>query len=261
MRSLTGLAGVFILLIAMASSPTAVGSSLPDVEELAFSVRWARLPVVDATFSLEAPEDGINGPVRLLVVEASTTALPSRIYRVDNRYETLLDMGTGLPIRYEKVIDEAYFKEKSAITYAQDAGQRLSTSGDASTPVAQALVGPTHNLFSALYFLRQQNFRTDDPVRFLLDAKGIYWQAIARRRRNLRTKHGFVWEVAVRFTPLDGSAPAGQSDLLTDNIVNGDRPLLLHIHPSPPGSEEAPVVVHMEYRGGGFHLIADLKDD
>ena len=263
MRPIGLLCGIFCLLLSTTSGWTtsADGSRLPESEELAYSVRWSRLPVVDATFRLEPTEDGVSGPVRRLIVEAFTKPLPSRIYRVDNRYETLLDVATGLPIRYDKNCDEAYFQEQATIIYAQASGHRLRRLNGGSGPSTQSLLGPTHNLFSALYFLRQHDFRGDEPVRFLLDAKGAYWNASARRRRNLRTAHGFVWEVAVRFTLATGDEQSRQSDLLTDNIVNGDRPLILHIHPPAPGTDEPPLVVHMEYRGGGFHLAADLQED
>ena len=259
-RSLCCLLCLYLGQVAHASAADAAWN-LPTSERLMFSIRWSRLAVVDASFVLEPPTEGLTGPIQTLTVEAWTKSLPSRIYRVENHYETIIDLATGLPVRYAKRCDEARFQEHSATTYAQAEGWRRYTSKTPPSETTQELLGPTHNLFSALYFLRQHNFRTQVPVRFLLDAKGASWQAEARRRRNLRTKHGFVWEVAVRFTMIDGDPTARQSDLLTDNIVNGDHPLILHIRPPEAGTDEPPMVVHMAFRGGGFHLVADLDED
>ena len=231
---------------------------LPDEETLSYAVRWGRLTVVDAIFVLRNRDT--DAASHIIAVDATTTAIPSRIYRVANHYETVLDVRTGLPTTYSKECDEAKFAESSLVQYAQPEGSAVYTRLDAPTRRAE-LVGDTHNLFSGLYYLRRHDFAAQPTTDFHLDAKGVYWHARATRTRNLRTDAGDVWEVRVDFERAAGLEEPLQSDLLTDNIVRGDSPLTLHIRPAAEGGGRPPMVVYMEYQMRGFRLTAEFRED
>ena len=84
------------LLLNVAGRASSGAWNLPATERLHYTVRWFGIGVVDAVFDLLAPErrDGVT--TQTIAVVAKTRALPARIYRVTNRYETLVDMATGL---------------------------------------------------------------------------------------------------------------------------------------------------------------------
>ena len=232
--------------------------TLPDEEIVTYAVKWGRLTVVDAVFALESRD--LDAASHVISVDATTTAIPSRIYRVTNRYETVVDVRTGLPTSYRKECDEAKFQESVLVEYAQADRHAAYTVADAPAR-RSALVGDTHNLFSGLYYLRRHNFAATPKTDFHLDAKGVYWHARATRTRNLRTRAGEVWEVRVDFKRVAGLEEPLQSDLLTDNIVRGDSPLTLHIRPASEDEGRPPMVVYMDYQVRGFRLTAELRDD
>ncbi len=229
--------------------------SLPETETLTYAVKWGRLTVVDATFSLERRDEA--AATQVIAVEAWTTAVSSRIYRVRNRYRSVLDTTTGLPLAYTKECDEARFRESSQVEYDQANQAAVYERVDAPTRTAD--VPPNvHTVFTGLYLLRQHDFTTQPTADFHLDAKGVYWLARARRTRNLRTASGDVWEVVVEFERVGGLDDPLQSDLLTDNIVHAGKPLVLHIRAE---SDTAPaMVVYMEYEMHGFRLKASLRE-
>ncbi|MBM3214269.1 DUF3108 domain-containing protein [Candidatus Poribacteria bacterium] len=245
-------AAVLALLLSTAS---AAGWRLPQTETLHYTVRWVRIGVVDATMSLSPPTviDGV--PIQRLRVEARTRALPSRIYRVTNRYETDIDTRTGLPVAYRSDIDEAKFQERLDIRYAQRERTADYRRTEADRSTRQALPGETHTIFSALYRIRLHDFGSEPRLRFLLDAKGIYWRAEATRTDARRVSGGVVWDVETRFERLPGGSQSRQSDLLTDNLVVEGSPLRLRILSR---SDAPPLVTRMEYSAKGFRLSAEL---
>jgi hypothetical protein len=248
------------LLLALVCARDAVAAAaawdLPDSETLTYAVKWGRLTVVDASFSLE-PRDEATG-TQVLAVNAWTTAVPSRIYRVRNHYESVVDIRAGLPLAYAKECDEAKFQESSRVDYDQGSGVAVYTRVD--TPTRDApLPSKMHNLFTGLYLLRLHDFAAEPTADFHLDAKGVYWLARARRARNLRTADGDVWEVVVEFERTGGLDEPLQSDLLTDNIVHPKNPLMLHIRAK--GEARPAMVVYMEYEMHGFRLKANLLED
>jgi len=245
-------AAVLALLLSTAS---AAGWRLPQTETLHYTVRWVRIGVVDATMSLSPPTviDGV--PIQRLRVEARTRALPSRIYRVTNRYETDIDTRTGLPVAYRSDIDEAKFQERLDIRYAQRERTADYRRTEADRSTRQALPGEGHTIFSALYRIRLHDFGSEPRLRFLLDAKGIYWRAEATRTDARRVSGGVVWDVETRFERLPGGSQSRQSDLLTDNLVVEGSPLRLRILSR---SDAPPLVTRMEYSAKGFRLSAEL---
>lgn len=247
-----------ILAVALACPRDAAAASwsLPDDETLSYAVKLGGWTVVDATFTLRF-RDRATGR-HTIAVEAQTTSIPSRVYRVTNAYETVIDVGSGLPRSYWKACDEAKFQESSFVKYAQADRHAVYMRVDAPTRRA-ALLDETHNLFSGLYYLRQHDFGAEPTTDFHLDAKGVYWRARATRTRNLRTAYGDVWEVRVDFKRAGGLAEPLQSDLLTDNIVRGDAPLTLHIRPASSDRTRPPMVVHMAYEVRGFGMTAVLR--
>ena len=152
--------------------------ALPATETLTYAVKWGRITVVDATFSLEPPN--ADEATQVMAVDAWTTAVPSRIYRVRNRYESLVDTDAGLPTVYTKECDEAKFAESSRVVYDRVRSVAVYTRADAPTREA-TVPAETHNLFTGLYLLRQHDFAAQPTADFHLDAKGVYWLARARR--------------------------------------------------------------------------------
>jgi hypothetical protein len=236
-----------------------VGRSLPAQERLEYTVRWLGVGVVDATFELVSPASDDDHTVRVLRVVARTRALPSRIYRVENRYETVLDPSTGYPLRYEKECDEAKFQEFLQAEYDQERRRATYSLLHPAREWTQPLLGETHNLFTALYFVRGQDFGRTPTVSFLLDAKGVYWRATARRVRTLRVAGGRAWDVEVTFEQASAGDSPRQSDLLTDNLVQATAPLRLRILAATDGTDGKPLVTRMEYNARGFHLRAVLR--
>ena len=232
--------------------------TLPDEEVLSYAIKLGGWTVVDATFALRSRDRAADQ--HTVFVEATTTSIPSRIYRVRNVYETLVDVRTGLPQAYRKECDEARFQESSSVEYDQADGTAMHTGG-ARASRRVVLAADTHNLFTALYYLRRHDFTAYPMTDFHLDAKGVYWHARATRTRNLRTAYGDLWEVRVDFTRAGGLDEPVQSDLLTDNIVRADTPLTLHIRPGSTDPARPPMVVRMEYEVRGFGLTAVLRDE
>jgi len=235
------------------SAPLAWGTwEYPATERLHYTVRWFGVGVVDAVFELLPPERHDEAITQTISVIAKTRALPSRIYRVTNRYETKVDTATGLPLRYRTNIDEAKFQERFTVTYdtvRQRALYQLSTppkTWEQTTPQG------VHTLFSALYAVRAHNFDAEPTMRFALDAKGSFWEAVAKRVRTRTEKGETYWDVEVHFQRMSDALYPRQSDLLTDNLVDETSPLKLRIR------KNIPLVTQMEYGAKGVRVTAIL---
>lgn len=224
----------------------------PKTERLHYTVHWFGVGMVDAVFELLPPERQGNVTTQTIAVLAKTRALPSRIYRVENRYRTTVDTKTGLPLTYHTEIDEAKFQERLSVFYDVDRGKAFYRLSSPSRAWEQTTPGAVHTLFSALYAVREHDFDVHPRMSSALDAKGSYWEAVAERVRT-RTENGVLfWDVEVRFKRLSDALYPRQSDLLTDNLVDESSPLKLRIRRNPP------LVTRMEYGAKGVRMTAIL---
>lgn len=241
--------GMFLIAAGRAASSR---WNLPPSERLHYTVRWFGVGVVDAVFDLLEPERQGGVTTQTIAVVAQTRALPSRIYRVTNRYETRVDAATGTPLTYRTEINEAKFQERLHATY--DAARRTARYRLSSPPKTweQTTPGATHTLFSALYAVRGHDFNARPKMTFVVDAKGSYWETVAERVRTRTEKGTLFWDVEVRFKRLSDAVYPRQSDLLTDNLVDESSPLKLRIRQSPP------LVTRMEYGAKGLRVAAVL---
>lgn len=199
-----------------------------------------------------------NSPAQpALEVVAETVGFADRIYPVRNRYTVFLDPGSGLPLRYEKLCQEAQFQEETSIFYDQVRGVARYRAHFQGETWEQPLLGPTHTLFSAYERIRRHDFDAEPVLSLLVDANGDLWQATARRTRRIRTHDGLFWEVRFTSRLVQRAVRPYSSDLLTNHITRKDATLLFWIRPKSSGQRAE--VVRMEYAIPKFRLIAKMR--
>lgn len=230
----------------------ALAWTFPKTERLHYTVRWFGVGVVDAFFELLPPERQGNLTTQTIAILAKTRALPSRIYRVENRYRVTVDTATGLPLTYQTEIEEAAFQERLSVLYDAERTKAFYRLSSPSRVWEQTTPGAVHTLFSGLYAVREHDFDAHPRMSFVLDAKGSYWEAVAERVRTRTENDALFWDVEVRFKRLNDALFPRQSDLLTDNLVDESSPLRLRIRRNPP------LVTRMEYGAKGVRVTALL---
>ncbi len=172
------------------------------------------------------------------VARAKTNTLFSAFYSLDNRYETLIDAGTGLPLTYTKVIAQKTLSQQMTVTYDQLNGMATYDGGKFIPAVTKTIRTATHNFFSMLYALRGLTFREGETRQLNLDVETEPWAAeiavLGRDAVEAAGERRDAWKIDVRFRPLEVEVRRRHTDILTRRVATGKSHLTFWLDANPP---------------------------
>lgn len=142
------------------------------VEVWEYSVKYLGITAVRAKAQIERVTYEGATPVDHLLLQAKSTKLYSLLYRVDNEYETFIDVRSGYPLRYLRRIDEGSIQGSFATNFYQEQRKAIYDSVDEVT-----LCDRSHDFFSAILFLRRQELKLGDIYTFTLNLDRFDWEA------------------------------------------------------------------------------------
>lgn len=117
--------------------------------------------------------DGIHASS--IRTHATSLPAPSILFRINNTYHTLVDTATGFPILYKKDIQQSNIREDTHVRFDQK-NMRMYNADEGEI----VLSAPTHNFFSALYYLMNYSFQPKEVLNFPVYAAGSLWEVMAK---------------------------------------------------------------------------------
>jgi len=221
------------------------------VEIIAYDLTYFGLPASSIVFETRSPCDSSK---ILIHAEARSSGLWSKLFRVDNRYQTRIDRRRLLPVEYSKQIDQKNVQHAWTITYHQDQQRAVIDSAR-----VWSIPSDCHNFFSMLYRIRRFDFERGDSLVLNLDVETLLWRVTIRREafEALSTPEGKfdAIKLACDFEPLnpDYKRP-WKTDVLTNRIARADATGYIWI------SRDAPrVLLKIDYQFSVAALHARLR--
>lgn len=109
-------------------------------------------------------DSNINGvATQRLVARAKTVGIADRLFRIRDRYESFIELNSGLPVLSIRDIREGRYRNYNEITYNRDLSQAISL----RTGV-HAVPNMVQDMLSTFYFARKHNFNDSLAVDQLL---------------------------------------------------------------------------------------------
>ena len=108
-------------------------SRLPDYEKLTYDVRWLGISVGTLTTSILGVKNYKGRDVYVLSATMKTNAFLSRIYKIEDRFVSFMDVETLYTLRHEVSRRDGGYR-KSAITDFDQANQKAPFVGKNKRP-------------------------------------------------------------------------------------------------------------------------------
>ncbi len=133
------------------------------------------------------------------VGEGKSYSFFDKFYRVRDRYETYIDTGTMLPIKFIRNVDEGGHKIYNNVTFNQSTGTAISNNGIFKT------TNCIQDVVSSMYYARNLNFnkyKPGDKIPFdmFLDDEVYHLYLRYMGKENVKTQYGKF--KAIKFKPL-----------------------------------------------------------
>lgn len=126
-------------------------------EWLRFNISYGFIHAGTATLSIPEYRTMNNRKCYYIKAEAFSAAAFSWVFKVEDKYETYIDVDGIFPWRFEQHIREGKFKADNIASF--DQYKRITYTKDSSYPVPAFV----HDILSAFYFVRTQNFTGFKP--------------------------------------------------------------------------------------------------
>ncbi|MBN1350473.1 DUF3108 domain-containing protein [candidate division KSB1 bacterium] len=154
-----------------------------------------------------------------LNVTTQTTGVWSGLFRLDNIYESTIDLNTDLPIAYYKRINQKNIQQEWTLRFDQ-----MNHVASIDAEKSWSIPPNCHNFFSMIYAIRRSNFAITDTLQFHLDVESLIWEVrmVKRGIESIDVPAGNFEAVKfeVDFIPLKkGSKRAWKTDLLTNRLA------------------------------------------
>jgi hypothetical protein len=214
------------------------------------------------TIELAVPETlALDGrTVYRVVARAKTNPFFSAFYSLDNRYETLIDTETGLPLRYTKTIAQKTLSQQMMVTYDQVNGKGTYDGGRFSPALTRTIQSPTHNFFSMIYALRGLTLSEGDTKQLNLDVETEPWVAdivvLGPDAIEAAGKQRDAWKIDIRFRPLETEVRRRHTDILTRRVATSKSHLTFWLDGNSPHS-----FLKVEFEMSPFNAYAVLMDE
>ena len=177
-------------------------TAFKDGEEVTMRVYYTTLGLYvgagEAKFSTTL--ERYNGvPVYHCVGVGSTYSFFDNFYKVRDRYESYIDTGSMLPVKFIRNVDEGGTKIYNNVTFNHDAGTAVSTHG------LFKVTSCIQDVISSVYYARNIDFsryKPGDKIPFdmFLDDEIYHLYLRYEGKENVKTKYGKFR--AIKFKPL-----------------------------------------------------------
>lgn len=198
------------------------------------------LSISAVSISLSIPEivQVDNKKAYRIVAYSKTTSFFSQFYSLENKYETFVDVETGLPLRYHKFITQKTIKQELMANYdhgkntAHYEGGKFPESFD--IPVQEN----SHNFFSMIYFLRRESLEVGKIYRMNLDVETEPWKVEAKviQRETVEAvdREWDAFKVEFKFIPMKEEIKRKKTDILTRRLATSKTRLIFWIAAEAP---------------------------
>jgi hypothetical protein len=202
-------------------------------EHLEYSLKYLGITAAKAQFYLNAGDSSSPSPTVEIAAQVETRPISDLLFHIHNRYSTLVNLASGLPVMAEKNIDQKNIRQNLSIEY-----DRRNLIARSSTASSWAITDQSLDLFSMLYHVRFLKMTFGDSAHFVLDIEGQLWRAGGAMAEGEKIPGPFQ-EVPVRklvlvFSPFGEIAPRKwKTDLLTNRISRNGGMLVVCLGPPP----------------------------
>lgn len=152
----------------------------------------------EATFNVTG-EDMNGRRVYHIIGDGKTMKSYEWFYKVRDRYESYIDAGTLLPVRFIRNVNEGGFKIYNNVTFNQNIGQAVTTNGIFNVPKC------VQDVLSAIYYARNIDYNKYQPgakipFTMFLDDKvyNLYIRYLGKEQ--IQTRYGTF--NTIKITPL-----------------------------------------------------------
>ena len=205
----------------------------------------------EAIFSTDLEK--YNGKIVYHCVGTGTSySFFDNFFRVRDRYETYIDTGTMLPVKFIRNVDEGGTKFYDNVTFNHTAGTAISSKG------VYKIGSCIQDVISATYYARNINFnnyKPGDKIPFdmFLDNETYHLYLRYEGKENIKTKYGKFH--AIKFKPLliKGSIFEGGEKM---NVWVSDDPNHLLLRAESPIAVGSIKVDMMGYRNLRYPLTS-----
>ncbi|MCX7591438.1 MAG: DUF3108 domain-containing protein [Kiritimatiellae bacterium] len=162
-------AGFLTLVVISCRGQESAGTTVTNLwfpvgEQLHYSAYWGVIPAGDLVIASR----WINANGRKLIrLTASVKSRPfvSRIYRVDDYVESLVDPATFLPILYYERIQEGKKSTEFSVSFNHASGTAVCSNLKKGTTRIVGIDGDTRDLLSFIYFMGAKTMQVGDEQR------------------------------------------------------------------------------------------------
>ncbi len=157
----------------------------------------------EANFNVKG-EDMAGKRVYHITGDGATMKSYEWFYKVRDRYESYIDAGTMLPLRFVRNVNEGGFKIYNNITFNQGIGQAVTTNGIFSTPRC------VQDVLSAIYYARNIDYNKYQPgakipFTMFLDDKvyNLYIRYVGKEQ--IKTRYGTFNTIKIAPLLIEGT--------------------------------------------------------
>jgi len=216
---------VFTSLIAAQPIDTNFSTCI-DGESLTYNMEYLKMPVARWNFSLYfSPTDSLFHAT----VYAHSTALPSRLFKLDNSYYTSFASADFLPRQAKKTINQKNIQHEVVIHF--DLRQHLARLNDS---LAYSIPYPCFDYFSMLYFVRSRHWEIGDTLQFYLDSEFLISSVKAMLLSETEKLHLPVGKfeaikISLKMSQFAGEQRPWKTDLLTNRLAKPGSEMIIFL--------------------------------
>ena len=179
-----------------------------------FSYHWGAiwLSAGEATMTIEASKFD-NKPCYHITGLGQTYKSYDWFFKVRDKYETYIDSETLLPEKFVRNVDEGGFKIYNNISFKQDEGKAISTSGTYKVPAC------IQDVISAIYYLRNTDMNKVQinqtiPITIFLDDSvyPLYVRYLGKEK--IKTDYGEFSCLKIKPLTVKGTIFSGGEDMV-----------------------------------------------
>ena len=130
-------------------------------ERLEYTFRYGFVHAAEAQIELKAAGRGPNGPQWLIDARGRSTGTFSWFFKVDDRYRTTIDAATGYPLHFIRDVKEGGYTIDQDYRFDWSTQSVRTLTSKRGNPVKKyvfQLPGPTHDMISSIFALRNLDF-------------------------------------------------------------------------------------------------------
>ena len=193
-------------------------------ETLEFSLHYKGMSAATSHMWIETNKESAK-----IIWTARTKSFAGLLFKIDNRYETLL-YSSGQLCQVSKVIRQKNIEDSWQMSYDWDA-LMVRTNQQYQWPI----LADCQNILSLLYDLRTRSFADGDSMAYVLDVESQLWR-LEGSVRDAKVAGGNLGEQVIVFSfqpALDIKKRRWKTDLLTNRLARRSSTLTVKLGPAP----------------------------